>query len=47
MTLVALALLGVGLIVAGVALMYPPAGLVAAGVSFVVAAYLIAEERET
>ena len=44
--LVLLAAVGVVLVVAGVALVSPPAALVVAGVSFVATAYLIAEERE-
>ena len=44
--LVLFAAVGVVLIVAGVAWVFPPAGLVVAGVSVVAAAYLIAEERE-
>jgi hypothetical protein len=43
--LIALAALGVVLIVAGVAFVFPPAGLIVAGVALIAGAYLIAEER--
>jgi hypothetical protein len=46
MALIVLAAAGLVLIVAGVAWVFPPAGLIAAGLSLVGAAYLIAEERE-
>lgn len=46
MVLIAVAVLGVCLVVAGVSLIFPPAGLVAAGVACIAAAYLIAEEGE-
>lgn len=45
MALIALALAGVVLVVAGVSMLSVPAGLIAAGLSAVGAAYLIAEER--
>ena len=44
MALIALAVLGVGLIVAGVAWVFPPAGLVVLGAVFVFVAYKVAEE---
>ncbi len=46
MVLIAVAVLGACLVVAGVSLMFPPAGLVAAGLALIAAAYLIAEEGE-
>jgi hypothetical protein len=45
MALIALAAVGLLCVVAGVALIFPPAGLIAAGFFFVGVAYLIAEER--
>lgn len=44
MALIVLALCGLCLIVAGSALIYPPAALIVAGVACVTCAYLIAEE---
>jgi hypothetical protein len=44
MALIALALVGVLVIVAGLALLSVPAAVIAVGVSLVAAAYLIAEE---
>jgi hypothetical protein len=45
--LIALAALGACLFVAGVALISPPAALMAAGVLLIAAAHLIAEERDS
>lgn len=44
MALIALAALGVVLVVAGVAWVFPPAGLVVLGASLVFIAYKVAEE---
>lgn len=46
LTLIALAVLGAALVVAGVALVSIPLALVVAGVVLIATAYLIAEERE-
>ena len=46
MALILAAALGCALIVAGVALIFPPAALIAAGLALVAGAYLIAEERD-
>ena len=44
MALIFLAALGLALIVAGVAWIFPPAGLIAAGCAVILSAHLIAEE---
>lgn len=44
MALILLAVIGFALVVIGLALIYPPAALIGAGVGCVAAAYLIAEE---
>lgn len=46
MTLIGLAVAGVCLFLAGVALVAPPLALMVAGAFMVAAAYLIAEERD-